>query len=50
MRDAVSKKHFSITSGARPTASKICAPLYDSSVDMPIFAITLSMPLPTPLR
>ena len=28
----------------RPTASKIWAPLYDWSVEIPILAITLDMP------
>ena len=33
-----------------PTASKICAPLYDCSVEIPILAMTLSIPLATALR
>ena len=43
-RDTVLGKHSSMTSGASPTASKICAPLYEASVLMPILDITLSMP------
>ena len=49
MRDAVSEKHMAMTSSPRPSASKICAPLYDWSVEMPILAMTLRMPTPTAL-
>ncbi len=48
MRDGVAVKYRSTTSGASPTASKICAPQYDGIVEIPIFEITLSSPLPIP--
>mmetsp|Transcript_25316 Transcript_25316/g.78974 ORF Transcript_25316/g.78974 Transcript_25316/m.78974 type:complete len:282 (+) Transcript_25316:743-1588(+) len=50
MRDGVPEKHVSTTSGWRPSASKICAPLYDWSVEMPILDMTLSNPLASALR
>ena len=40
-------KHTSTTSGARPTTSKICAPRYESTVQMPIFDRILSTPAST---
>jgi len=49
MRDGVDVKYFATSSGARPIASKICAPQYDGMVEIPIFDITLSRPLPMPL-
>mmetsp|Transcript_5879 Transcript_5879/g.18050 ORF Transcript_5879/g.18050 Transcript_5879/m.18050 type:complete len:305 (+) Transcript_5879:4025-4939(+) len=48
MRDGVPRKHSSMTSAPTPSASKICAPLYDASVLMPILAMVLRMPIPTP--
>jgi hypothetical protein len=47
-RELVHSNEF--TSSCSPSASKICAPLYDMSVEMPILAITLSMPSPTLLK
>ena len=49
MRDAVPVKCRSTSSGARPTASKIWAPQYDGMVEIPIFEIVFSSPLPIPL-
>ena len=49
MRDAVPVKWRSTSSGASPTASKICAPQYDGIVEMPILDIVLSRPLAMPL-
>ena len=46
MRDAVPVKYSSTSDFCSPTASKICAPVYDATVEMPIFDITLRMPLP----
>ena len=46
MRDAVPVKYSSTSAFSSPTASKICAPVYDATVEMPIFDITLRMPLP----
>ena len=46
MRDVVCVKYWSISSVFRPTASKICAPAYDRTVEMPIFEIVFRMPLP----
>ena len=46
-RDAVPLKHFATTDALSPSASKICAPLYEASVEMPILAKTLSMPCST---
>ena len=40
-------KYFSTSSLDSPTASKICAPVYDMYVEMPIFDMTLYKPLPT---
>ena len=45
--EAVPTKHLSTTSEASPTASNICAPLYDCMVEIPILAITLEIPLST---
>ena len=42
-------KYLSTNAVSRPTASKICAPQYDWYVEMPIFDITLSSPLPIAL-
>lgn len=47
MREEVPGKQRSTTSPPRPRASKICAPLYDCRVEMPILAMTLRMPTPT---
>ncbi len=49
MRDAVPVKYSSTRPFCRPTASKICAPVYEATVEMPIFDITLRMPLPAAL-
>ena len=46
MRDAVPVKYSSTSDLWSPTASKICAPVYEATVEMPIFDITLRMPLP----
>ena len=48
IREAVPVKCFSISSGPRPTASKICAPQYDGIVEMPILDIVLSRPFAIP--
>ena len=48
MRDAVPVKCRSTSSGASPTASKICAPQYELIVEMPILDIVLSRPLAIP--
>jgi hypothetical protein len=48
IRDDVPVKWRSTSSGARPTASKICAPQYDGIVEIPIFDIVLSRPLAMP--
>ena len=42
--EGVPVKQVSTTCGARPMTSKICAPRYESTVEMPIFDITLSTP------
>ena len=47
--DAVPWKYLSTSSRDRPIASKICAPVYDMYVEMPIFDITLCRPLPIAL-
>ena len=39
-------KYSSTSSWPRPIASKTCAPVYDATVEMPIFDITFSTPLP----
>ena len=39
-------KYSSTTSAPSPIASKIWAPVYDATVDTPIFDITLRTPLP----
>src|SRR6266545_4229849 len=44
-RDDVPVKYRSTSSCDRPVASKICAPVYDATVDTPIFDITLRTPL-----
>src|ERR1044072_7843360 len=49
MRDAVPVKWRSMSAFSRPTASKICAPQYDWIVEIPIFEIVLSRPLPIAL-
>ena len=46
MRDGVPVKQRSISSFEMPTASNTCAPQYDDRVEMPIFEIVLSKPLP----
>ena len=48
-RDTVPQKYSSTTSRDKPMASKICAPVYDATVDTPILLITLSTPLPDAL-
>ena len=45
MRLTVPVKYSSTTSGARPTASKIWAPVYDATVDTPILDMILMTPL-----
>ena len=45
LRD-VPVKYASTTGLPRPIASKICAPVYDATVDTPIFDMILSTPLP----
>mmetsp|Transcript_26802 Transcript_26802/g.86548 ORF Transcript_26802/g.86548 Transcript_26802/m.86548 type:complete len:252 (-) Transcript_26802:1712-2467(-) len=50
MREAVPLKHMSITSLPKPTASKIWAPRYDWTVQIPILDMTLRMALPADLR
>ncbi len=42
-------KYVSMTSRFRPTASKIWAPQYENSVEMPILEMTLSRPFPMAL-
>ena len=42
-------KNSSTRSCDRPIASKTWAPRYDATVEMPIFDITLSTPLPSAL-
>ena len=42
-------KYSSTRSWDRPTASKICAIVYEPTVLMPILLITLSTPLPSAL-
>jgi hypothetical protein len=48
-RLTVPVKYSSTSLGPSPMASKICAPVYDATVEMPILDITLSMPLPAAL-
>ena len=48
-RDTVPVKYSSTSSWLRPMASNTCAPQYDATVEMPIFDITLSTPLPAAL-
>ncbi len=50
MTDAVPVKQRSITAGPSPMASKICAPAYDCSVEIPIFERILSSPFSAALR
>mmetsp|Transcript_24767 Transcript_24767/g.83235 ORF Transcript_24767/g.83235 Transcript_24767/m.83235 type:complete len:200 (-) Transcript_24767:2322-2921(-) len=50
MRDGVPARHMSTTEAWRPTASKIWAPLYDCSVEMPILDMTFNRPLASALR
>ena len=38
-------KYSSTTSEARPTASKICAPVYEATVETPILDMILITPL-----
>ena len=40
-------KYLSTSSVESPSASKICAPVYDATVETPILDITLSTPLPS---
>ena len=47
--EAVPVKYLSTTACDRPTASKICAPVYDATVETPILDITLRTPLPSAL-
>ena len=42
-------KYLSTTDSARPTASKIWAPVYDATVETPILDITFRTPLPSAL-
>ena len=42
-------KCLSTSSGASPTASKICAPQYEGIVEIPIFEIVFSSALAIPL-
>ena len=48
-RLTVPVKYSSTSSRPRPIASKTCAPVYDATVEMPIFDITFSTPLPAAL-
>ena len=45
MREAVQVKYRSTNSLSRPIASKIWAPRYDWMVEIPIFEMTLRIPL-----
>ena len=45
--DGVPVKHTSTTSGPRPITSKIWAPRYESTVEMPIFDRIFSTPAST---
>ena len=45
--DGVPRRHVSTTSGPRPSTSKICAPRYPSTVEIPIFERILSTPSST---
>ena len=45
MRLTVPLKYSSTSSSLSPIASNTCAPVYDATVEMPIFDITLSTPL-----
>ena len=49
MRDVVPVKYWSTSSGSRPTASKICAPEYERTVEMPIFEMVFRTALPMAL-
>ncbi len=49
MRDGVPVKYRSTSCCERPTASKICAPQYDGTVEIPILEIVFSRPLPIAL-
>jgi len=44
VRISVPSKYSATNDDESPTASKICAPWYDSIVEMPIFAIVLRRP------
>ncbi len=46
-RDGVDGKKRAATSPPRPTASKMAAPRYDWTVEIPILASTLSRPFET---
>ena len=48
-RETVPVKNSSTNSEFRPSASNICAPVYEATVETPIFDITLSTPLPADL-
>ena len=43
-------KYLFTNSVLRPIVSKICAPRYDATVEMPILAMVLTTPLIEPLR
>src|SRR5580692_5094232 len=45
MRDDVPVKYSSMSGPSSPMASKTCAPVYEATVEIPIFDITLSTPL-----
>ena len=47
--ETVPVKYLSTTVCESPTASKIWAPVYEATVETPIFDITLSTPLPSAL-
>ena len=50
MREGVPRKALSMTAPPMPMASKICAPWYEESRQMPIFERILSMPASSALR
>ena len=47
--EVVPVKYSSMNSCASPTASNACAPAYDEIVEMPIFDMIFSTPLPSAL-
>jgi hypothetical protein len=49
MREGVPGNQRSTSPGPSPTASKICAPQYDCTVEIPIFERTFSSPFSTAL-